>query len=82
MIDKAVLDSMNEQIKHELYSAYFYLSMSAYCESANLHGFANWLSVQAGEEQGHASTASGCWHEKAGIHARPSVWRTTGLGSG
>jgi ferritin len=54
MIDKAVLDSMNEQIKHELYSAYIYLSMSAYCESANLHGFANWLSVQAGEEQGHA----------------------------
>ena len=54
MIDKAVVDSMNEQIKHELYSAYFYLSMSAYCESANLHGFANWLNVQAGEEQGHA----------------------------
>jgi ferritin len=54
MIDQTVLDSINEQIKHELYSAYFYLSMSAHCESENLPGFASWLKVQAGEEQGHA----------------------------
>jgi ferritin len=54
MISQKVLDCMNEQITHELYSAYFYLSMSAYCESANLPGFAAWLKVQAGEEQGHA----------------------------
>jgi len=54
MISQAVLDSMNKQIMHELYSAYFYLSMSAYCESVNLQGFASWLRVQAQEEQGHA----------------------------
>jgi ferritin len=45
---------MNEQIAHELFSACFYLSMSAYCESANLPGFAAWLRMQAAEEQGHA----------------------------
>jgi len=45
---------MNEQIKNELYSAYLYLSMSAYCEAANLPGFAHWMRVQAQEEVGHA----------------------------
>lgn len=54
MIKQSVLDSMNKQIMHELYSAYFYLSMSAHCESANLPGFAAWLHVQAKEEQEHA----------------------------
>ena len=49
-----VYESMNDQINHELYSAYFYLSMSSWCESANLPGFAAWLKVQAGEEQEHA----------------------------
>jgi ferritin len=54
MISQAILDSMNKQIMHELYSAYFYLSMSAHCEAGNLPGFAAWLRVQAQEEQGHA----------------------------
>ncbi|HNS07889.1 MAG TPA: ferritin [Anaerolineaceae bacterium] len=49
-----VYEAMNDQIKHELYSAYFYLSMSAYCETENLPGFAKWLKVQAEEEQEHA----------------------------
>jgi len=54
MLSKLMLDEMNEQIKHELYSSYLYLSMSAHCESANLPGFAAWLRVQAQEELGHA----------------------------
>ena len=54
MITKAVLDRMNEQITHELYSAYLYLSMSAYFEAENLPGFAHWMRVQATEEQEHA----------------------------
>jgi ferritin len=45
---------MNNQIKHELYSAYMYLSMAAHFEAANLGGFASWMRVQAGEEQEHA----------------------------
>jgi len=49
-----VYEVMNDQIKHELYSAYFYLSMSAYCEAGNLPGFATWLKMQAVEEQEHA----------------------------
>jgi ferritin len=46
MFSQKVQDVMNEQIKHEMYSAYMYLSMSAHCESANLPGFASWLNEQ------------------------------------
>jgi ferritin len=54
MLSKAVQDAMNEQIKNELYSAYIYLSMSAYYESLNLPGFAHWMRLQAQEEVEHA----------------------------
>lgn len=54
MISKTMEDAINKQINRELYSAYLYLGMSAYCESANLKGFAKWLRIQATEERGHA----------------------------
>ncbi|MBA3474459.1 MAG: ferritin [Rubrobacter sp.] len=54
MLDKAIQDAMNEQIKNEFYSAYQYLSMAAYCESANLPGFASWMRTQSQEETEHA----------------------------
>jgi ferritin len=54
MLGEAVQDAMNEQIKNELYSAYQYLSMAAYCESVNLPGFARWMRIQAREETEHA----------------------------
>jgi ferritin len=53
-MDSELLKVMNDQIKNELYSAYSYLAMSAYCEAANMPGFAHWLRVQAEEEVGHA----------------------------
>lgn len=54
MISKTVEAAINDQIKHEFYSAYLYLSMSAWAEHANLPGAAHWLRVQAEEEQTHA----------------------------
>jgi ferritin len=54
MLNKKLLDEMNDQIKHELYSAYLYLSMAAHCESVNLPGFAHWMKTQAQEETEHA----------------------------
>jgi ferritin len=51
---KPVQDAVNEQIKHELESAYVYLSMSAHFEAENLPGFARWMRLQAQEELGHA----------------------------
>ncbi|HYP38784.1 MAG TPA: ferritin [Chloroflexia bacterium] len=54
MIKQAVQDALNDQIKHELYSAYVYLSVSAYCDSIGLQGFAHWMRMQNAEEQEHA----------------------------
>ena len=54
MIKKNVLDALNEQIKHEFYSSHVYLSVSAYCETAGLPGFAHWFRIQADEEHEHA----------------------------
>lgn len=50
----AVRDAIGEQIKHEFYSAYLYLSMAGSFEVANLTGCANWMRKQAREEQEHA----------------------------
>jgi ferritin len=50
----AVREAMNEQIKHELYSAYLYLSMAGSFEVANLPGFAHWMRKQSEEEREHA----------------------------
>ena len=54
MPSQALLDAMNEQIKHEFSSAYAYLSLSAWCEAATLPGFGHWLRLQAEEEVEHA----------------------------
>ena len=51
---QAVQDALNEQIKHEVSSAYVYLSMCAHFEAEKLPGFARWMRVQAQEELGHA----------------------------
>src|SRR5262245_10044709 len=54
MIPKPIQDAINQQIKHEFYSSYLYLSMSAYLETINLPGFARWMRIQSQEEQAHA----------------------------
>lgn len=54
MMSQRMQDAFNEQMKHEFYSAYLYLSMSAYCEAANLPGLAHWMRAQAREEVNHA----------------------------
>jgi ferritin len=54
MMSKTMQDALNEQMKHEFYSSYLYLSMSAYCDRANLPGLARWMRAQAQEETKHA----------------------------
>jgi ferritin len=53
MISAGVQDAINDQINHEFFAAYLYLSMSAYFESVNLPGFAGWMRSQAQEEVTH-----------------------------
>ena len=54
MISKTMEEALNRQINRELFSAYLYLSMSAYFEAIPLRGFAHWLRVQVREETTHA----------------------------
>lgn len=66
MINKKVQNKINEQINEELFSAYLYLSMSAYFEGMNLSGFANWMRIQAQEEQFHAMKFFDYLNERGG----------------
>ena len=66
MLNHKLQTALNEQIKNELYSAYIYLSMSAYFESINLPGFANWMRKQSQEEVNHAMKIFDFIHERGG----------------
>ncbi|BBL80080.1 ferritin [Rubrobacter xylanophilus] len=50
----AVRDAIEEQVGHEFYAAYLYLSMAGSFEVANLPGFAHWMRQQSKEELEHA----------------------------
>ena len=54
MIKKEIMDAFNEQLTKEMYSSNLYLAMAGYFKSINLPGFANWMLVQAKEENIHA----------------------------
>jgi ferritin len=54
MISGKMEQALNEQVKYELYSSYLYMSMAMYFHGLSLKGFANWMEVQAKEEQAHA----------------------------
>lgn len=54
MLDKKVVELLNQQINKELYSAYLYLDFSNYCMDQGLDGFGNWYKVQTQEERDHA----------------------------
>ena len=46
MLNKKVEEAINAQINAEMWSAYLYLSMSAYFHANGNPGFANWYEVQ------------------------------------
>lgn len=54
MLSAKLLKEMNDQIKHEMFSANYYLAMAAWCHDQNLPGFAHFFKVQAQEENTHA----------------------------
>ena len=54
MLKEKVLAKINDQLNKELGAAYLYYAMSAYFESINLKGFANWMLIQAQEELTHS----------------------------
>ncbi len=54
MISTKMEAALNEQLNAELFSSYLYLSMAAYFEANNWHGFAHWMKKQSEEEHEHA----------------------------
>lgn len=55
MITKRMEDALNQQINKEFYSAYLYLSMSAYCNNLGMSGAEHWFRMQYDEEIVHMS---------------------------
>ena len=80
MVSEKMQDALNGQLNAELYSAYLYASMSAYFESVNLSGFANWMRIQVQEETVHAYKFYSFINERDGrvvlsaIEAPPTDW--------
>jgi len=80
MIKEKIQNALNKQLNAEMYSAYLYLSMSAYFESINLKGFANWMRIQTREEMVHAMKFYDYVNERGGrvtlaaIDAPPTQW--------
>lgn len=54
MLDKKIVELLNQQVNKEFYSAYLYLDFSNYYYDKGLDGFGNWYKVQAQEERDHA----------------------------
>ena len=54
MISEKMADALNEQVNKEMFSSYLYLSMSAFFDSKNLGGMAQWMKMQSQEEYEHA----------------------------
>ncbi len=67
MISNKMQAAFNNQINAEFYSSYLYLSMSAYFESLDLSGFANWMKVQFAEEQFHTMKMYDYLIERGGL---------------
>ena len=73
MLSKTVLEALNEQIRHEINSAYLYLAMSMHAASAGLQGFSSWLRIQWHEELGHAMKLADIVHDRGGRVALQAV---------
>lgn len=54
MLSKQLETALNAQVNAEFWSAYLYLSMSAWAENLGRKGVANWFRIQFQEEQAHA----------------------------
>jgi len=82
MIDAKMQKAINKQINAEIYSAYLYLSMSAYFEAESLTGFAQWMRVQYEEELAHALRFYQHMVDRGGrikllpIEAPPTDWQS------
>ena len=82
MIKKKIEKMLVDQVNFEIYSAYIYLGMAAYCDDKDYPGFANWLKIQWEEEIFHAMKMYNYIIERGGkialnaIPAPPKTWKS------
>lgn len=82
MLSTKMQEALNKQLNAELYSSYLYLSMAAYFESVTMSGMAQWMRVQAEEEEGHAMkffdfiVDRGNRVKLGAVEAPPSEWES------
>ena len=83
MLNERIEKALNEQINAEMWSAYLYLSMAAYCHQTGQPGMAKWFEVQFKEEQDHAKILFNYIVQRNGvvslkpIDAVPTEWKST-----
>lgn len=82
MLKDTVQKALNDQVKHEFYSAHIYLSMCAWFEDQGLPGFAQWMRMQYEEELTHGTKIFDFIIDRDGkamldgIDAPPSEWKS------
>ncbi len=73
MLNQKIEAALNSQINAEIFSSYLYLSMSAYFDSQNLAGMANWMRFQAQEELIHVMKFFDFTNERDGRVLLPQI---------
>ncbi len=82
MLNKKVEEALNAQINAEMWSAYLYLSMAAFCHSQGNSGLGKWFEVQFQEEQDHAKILYNYIISRGGnvtltaIESVPTTWNS------
>lgn len=73
MISKKLLAALSEQVNAEYYSAYLYLSMSAFADQAGFKGIAHWLFEQSREEMAHGTNMYQYILERGGVPSLTAI---------
>ena len=82
MLSQKIEEALNAQNNAEMWSAYLYLSMAAYCHSQGNPGMGKWFEVQFQEEQDHAKIFFNYVISRGGnvvlkpIEAVPTTWNS------
>ena len=82
MLNSKIEAAINAQINAEMWSAYLYLSMSAWSAKEGQPGMANWFEIQFREEQDHARIFFNYVLQRGGkvtlapIDAVPTEWKS------
>lgn len=82
MLKDSIQEALNDQVKHEFYSAHVYLAMCAWFEDQGLPGFASWMRMQYQEELGHGIRIFDFINDRdgkviiEGVSAPPTSWES------